>query len=269
MAVCRVCGARADVVTTRKLHLFPTDERYFCDRHFAAAVRSQDTSLGLFVLFSIAALVGAIFFKIDVERTEEANRLELQNRTIAERDFDRDGYLDVWETQAGPNQIDAYRRVGYPWATVAGEAASEKTPFVTIPVADWQKMIENNVDVRVAMNFPQAMRGFVEKLTDPHSATQIERVFLTTSRDLAMIVRTYEKPPAEWPPNARATPKPAKKKGDAAADATPAPPPVKTVATWLCYEPLTLKEGVLVTQVLGLKPESLPFAYQDVAPEER
>ncbi len=269
MAVCRVCGARADVVSTRKLHLLPTDERYYCDRHFAAAVRSQDVSLGLFVLFSIAALVGAIFYKIEVERTETENRQELQNRTIAERDFDRDGYLDVWETQAGPNQIDAFHKVGYPWATVAGEAASGKTPFVTIPVEQWKSMIENNVDVRVAVNFPQAMRGFVERLTDPQSATQIERVFLTTSRDLAMIVRTYERPPAEWPPAPKPTPKTTKKKGENEAEAPTAAPPVKTVSTWLCYEPLTLKEGLLITQLLGLKPETLPFAYQDVAPEER
>lgn len=269
MAVCRVCGARADMVSTRKLHIFPTDERYYCDRHFAAAVRSQDTSLGLFVLFSIAALVGAIFFKIDVERTEAANRLELRNRTISERDFDRDGYLDVWETQAGPAQIDAFHKVGYPWAKVAGEAASDKTPFVTIPVDQWRNLIENNVDVRVAMNFPQAMRGFVERLTDPASATQIERVFLTTSRDLAMIVRTYEKPPVEWPPVPKPTPKAVKKKGESETEAPTPAAPVKTVATWLCFEPLTLKEGLLITQVLGLKPESLPFAYQDVAPEER
>lgn len=269
MAVCRVCGARADMVSTRKLHLFPTDERYFCERHYAASVRSRDTSLGLFVLFSIAALVGAIFFKLEVERTEAENRLELHNRTIAERDFDRDGYLDVWETQAGPHQIDAFHKVGYPWATVAGEAASDKTPFITIPVQQWQSLIENNVDVRVAVNFPQAMRGFVERLTDLQSATQIERVFLTTHRDLAMIVRTYEKPPAEWPPAAKPTPRASKKKGEPDAETQAPAPPVKTVATWLCFEPLTLKEGLLITQVLGLKPETLPFAYQDVAPEER
>ncbi len=259
MHKCERCGEKATLYATKRFGLFSIRRRYYCDSCFTKVDKRQDKILIITLIFSVFLMVFFLyllfvppdrFFQSEKQLTETARRLE--------KDFDRDGVLDLWEIQAREKQIRNFKLFGYPWESAYGGKEPTRASLASLPVKEWLELFENNNEVKNAFNFSSVMEDVQKKYTDPDSPRQLDRVFLTMNRDIAFIVKTYSLPPSKWatlsptPPSENG--KTAKKK-DAGA---PAPP---VIEAFVFYEKLKKSEGLELARLFGVPPKKLPVSY--------
>ncbi|MCB1154346.1 hypothetical protein KDL45_11905 [bacterium] len=253
MPTCEVTGKSAELIASKRFHLIPTRDRYYTKAAYAKVRRNEDIILSFLLLLALAAVTatGYLSFEEQAEQTRQVKAAE--QKALMASDFNGDGVLDLWESQATPTMAQAFRQTGYPWEDTSGKDEPTRAVLATIPVAKWKEIFETNDNVRNAFNFPTVMELSLEKKTDPNNNVQIDRVFLTMDGAIGFIIKTYEQPPSQWPP----TPTPAKARGG-----TPVPTPQHPYSDLVVgYENLTRADLQLLATVFGVKPEYWPPAY--------
>ncbi|MBZ0274356.1 hypothetical protein K8I61_20150 [bacterium] len=256
MNECSVCGKPASWRVTKKFRLFPAPRRLLCDACLAEAEQREDRALLIHLVLATTLVGVTLYLQLTID--SQAGAPPPPPGRHAARDFDRDGELDLWEVQATDSQVEHFARLGYPWEAVESGNLPTRAFVATMPVEDWVRLYSGDREIRNAVNFPDVMDGFVKRHTDKTNSTQLDRVFLTVTRELGYIVRRYEKPPSEWP-----TPAPTPEKAAAKKPATPAPPPVPVIDVWVGYEPLTISEGKRMAAAFNVPPEKLPLPYRE------
>lgn len=263
MVYCRICGEKAEWAVEKRYYLFKSDDRYFCDLHYRKSVRRNDFQLALLVLVTAVLLAAAIFNSIRAEHAAiEAKRIA-EATVVNERDFDSDGFIDLWESQATQTQIHNFAQFRYPCESVEGQKSASRAVLATMTPAAWKTLTAADSHIRLGLNYPAVMARFMESVTSPTSTAQLDRVFLTADRDIAFLIRRYEKSPAEWPAPTPSPSKSGKKNGD-----DPTTPPVAVVDAWICYERLSEKEGLEFATAFGIEAKNLPVAYGSGVPNE-
>jgi hypothetical protein len=260
---CSKCGETAVLYSTKRYHLFSTQRRFYC-QNCQSGIEKREDLLLIFNLVFAALFVTAMVFLNTMGLSRNKNNDALIAQKILERDFDGDGQIDLWELQATQQQIDNFKQLGYPWEVVESGNNPTRAFLLSTSPREWSVLERSNAELKNIFNFPDVMSRFIAKNTNPASPVQIDRVFLTSSRDVAFILKKYSIPPSEWPP-VEATPSPAPKGKQPLKKEEKEfrmPPSVTIEETFVCYEQLKRSEGLLVARLFGIPDEKLPPSFQ-------
>lgn len=263
MPVCSKCGGSAVLEATKRFHAIPRQRRLFCDECYSGEEKHEDfillIGLGVSILLLVASIAAFVWGseKFRKDRTE-AVKIERQAR-----DFDADGVVDIWEQQATREQINNFARVGYPCEALEGKDKTSPPMLAVISAERWVEIFRSNKNVRNSINYPMAMEKFLAKYTNPNNTSQLDGVFLTTSADIAWVIKKYTKPPSAWPPPI--IPSEDEKKGSGKTrskrekeneeEATPTPSPVPVLNVNICYEKVSKREARSFAQSFGVPSE--------------
>jgi len=268
--ICCKCGGPAALYTTKRFHAFPATRIYFCEKCYENTEKRGDIILITNLVISAIIAAVAIFLNTAQISGEDKTRVVQEQKKADERDFNGDGFLDLWEMQATGQQIRYFKEIGYPWEIVERGQNPTRAVLVSYPVKDWVELFKNNKEVRNTINFSEVMSKFLARYTDPDSPMQIDRVFLTATRDLAYVLKRYPTPPSQWLPSSSTSTPASSPKGKhgkkidkiEGMEAFPQAP-VAPVEVLVCYERLKSGEGVLLAQIFGIPEDKLPLPYRE------
>jgi hypothetical protein len=260
MRECNNCDAEATLVATKRFHAITTHDRFYCDKCHSEIERKDDIILLVSLFASLLLLGAAIFLYNNTTKSTlktEADAIEIQRQA---RDFDNDGVVDIWEEQATDAQISNYNSLGYPCEDIEGTATSSRAILAVIPSSKWIAKFKNNKGFKNALNYPVVMGSFIEKYTNPESVHQLDNALLTTSGEIAFVVKKFAKAPKTWE-NHEIKPEKATPATDQAEEVEPKST-VPLLDATVCYEQLSRREAKQVAKILGISEEGLTAAYR-------
>ncbi len=260
MRECNECNAEATLVATKRFHVFTTHDRFYCEKCHSKIERKDDIILLVSLFASLILLGAAIFLYNNNSKSTlktEADAIEIQRQA---RDFDNDGVVDIWEEQATDAQISNFNTLGYPCEDIEGTATSSRAILAVIPSSNWIEKFKNNKGFKNALNYPAVMGAFIEKYTNPENVHQLDNVLLTTSGEIAFVVKEFSKAPKNW--ENQEIKKEKANPDDDQAEKTNTKSTVPLLDATVCYEQLSRREAKQVAQILGIPEEGLTAAYR-------
>ncbi len=254
MRECSKCNAEATLVATKRFHTFTIKNRYYCDKCYAIIEKKDDLVLLFSLIASLVLLTASIFLFINTRKNVQQTKLQAIEIQRQAKDFDNDGVVDIWEQQATDKQIKNFNTLGYPCEEMEETKTASRPMLAVIPAGKWIDKFNNDKVFRNTINFPTVMANFIEKYTNPESKVQLDNLLLTTTGEIAFVLKRFSDTQKnlgnqEIKENSEAGGK-AENSSKPAVDAT------------VCYEKLSTREARQIVKILDIPPDRLTAAYR-------